>query len=163
MLVAPPPDNGPKRFTFRIRRRGFSFRGSPSLLIGDYLGVWSVTSAGRACTATTSSGGPRPRQQAKIYKALVRERGMDRWPQFKRVAGESGRCARSSSTCTGSRFTEPVGTGPVPVWAGTKPAQIQNLNLNSKKIKKFQKIPKNTLRCDEFNGVKFSQKFVHLV
>ena len=24
-------------------------------------------------------------------------------------------------------------TGPVPVWAGTKPAQIQNLNLNSKK------------------------------
>ena len=24
-------------------------------------------------------------------------------------------------------------TGPVPVWDGTKPAQIQNLNLNSKK------------------------------
>ena len=24
-------------------------------------------------------------------------------------------------------------SGPVPVWAGTKPAQIQNLNLNSKK------------------------------
>ena len=30
-------------------------------------------------------------------------------------------------------FTKPVGTGPgpVPVWAGTKPAQIQNSNLNS--------------------------------
>ena len=24
-------------------------------------------------------------------------------------------------------------SGPVPVWAGTKPVQIQNLNLNSKK------------------------------
>ena len=50
-------------------------------------------------------------------------------------------------------------SGPVPVWAGTKPAQIQNSNLNSKKWK----IPKNTSRCDESNGVKFSQKFVYLV
>ena len=32
-----------------------------------------------------------------------------------------------------------------------------------KKMKNSQKIPKNTSRCDEFNGVKFSQKFVHLV
>ena len=32
-----------------------------------------------------------------------------------------------------------------------------------KKMKNFQKIPKNTSRCDESNGVKFSQKFVHLV
>jgi len=31
------------------------------------------------------------------------------------------------------------------------------------KIKKSQKIPKHTSRCDEYNGVKFSQKFVHLV
>ena len=31
-----------------------------------------------------------------------------------------------------------------------------------KKMKNFQKIPKNTSRCDESNGVKFSQKFVHL-
>jgi len=54
-----------------------------------------------------------------------------------------------------------MGTGPV--WAGIKPAQIQNLNLNLKKVKKFQKIHKNTSRCDESNGVKFSQKFVHLV
>ena len=50
-------------------------------------------------------------------------------------------------------------SGPVPVWAGTKPAQIQNSNLNFKKNEKF---PKNS-RCDESNGVKFSQKFVHLV
>ena len=33
----------------------------------------------------------------------------------------------------GAGFTKPVGTGPVPVWAGIKSAQIQNLNLNSKK------------------------------
>ena len=32
-----------------------------------------------------------------------------------------------------------------------------------KKIKNSQKFPKNTSRCDESNGVKFSQKFVHLV
>jgi len=32
-----------------------------------------------------------------------------------------------------------------------------------KKIKKFLKIPKNISRCDESNGVKFSQKFIHLV
>ena len=44
-----------------------------------------------------------------------------------------------------------------PVWTGIKPIQIQN--LNSKKWK----IPKNTSRCDKSNGVKFSQKFVHLV
>jgi len=46
---------------------------------------------------------------------------------------------------------------------GTKPAQIQNLNLNSKKNEKFPKNPKNTSRCVESNGVKFSQKFVYLV
>ena len=60
-----------------------------------------------------------------------------------------------------SGFTKPVGTGPV--WAGTKPAQIQNLNLNSKKWKILKKIPKNTSRFDKSNGVKFSQKFIHLV
>ena len=54
-------------------------------------------------------------------------------------------------------------SGPVPVWAGTKPTQIQNSNLNSKKMKNSQKNSKNTSRCDESNGVKFSQKFVHLV
>ena len=32
-----------------------------------------------------------------------------------------------------------------------------------KKMKKFQKIPKNTSRCNESNGVEFSQKIVHLV
>ena len=32
-----------------------------------------------------------------------------------------------------------------------------------KKMKNSQKNPKNTSSCDESNGVKFSQKFVHLV
>ena len=61
-----------------------------------------------------------------------------------------------------SGFTKPLKTDPVPVWAGIKPAQIQNSNLNSKN-EKFSKISKNTSICDESNGVKFSQKFVHLV
>ena len=50
-------------------------------------------------------------------------------------------------------------SGLVPVWTGTKPAQIQNSNFNSKKMKNSQKIPKNNSRCDESNGVKFSKKF----
>ena len=54
-------------------------------------------------------------------------------------------------------------SGPVPVSAGIQPSKIQILNLNSKNEKFPKKIPKNTLRCDEYNGVKFSQKFVHLV
>jgi len=50
-------------------------------------------------------------------------------------------------------------SGPVSVLASTEPAQIQNSNLNLKN----KKNSKNTSRCDESNGVKFSQKFVHLV
>ena len=76
------------------------------------------------------------------------------------------RVARVSAVCSSPlpRFRSPAAptqglqTCPVPVWAGTKPAQIQNLNLNLKN----KKIPKNILRCDEYNGVKFSQKIVHL-
>ena len=54
-------------------------------------------------------------------------------------------------------------SGPIPVWSGMKPVQIQNFNFNFKKMKNSQKILKNTSRCDESNGVKFSPKFVHLV
>jgi hypothetical protein len=38
-----PAYKGPRRLTFRIRRRGFTFEGTPSLLISDRYGVWSVT------------------------------------------------------------------------------------------------------------------------
>src|SRR6185312_11238555 len=73
-------------------------------------------------------------------------------------SGRHGRRAglRNRSGLTGYRSNR---SGPVPVWAGTKPAQIQNLNLNSKN----EKFSKNTSRCDVSNGVKFSQKFIHLV
>ena len=60
-------------------------------------------------------------------------------------------------------LTKSVGIGPVSVRAGTKPTQIQNSNLNSKNKKFPKKVTKNTSRCDESNGVKFSKKFVHLV
>ena len=53
--------------------------------------------------------------------------------------------------------------GPVPVSAGTQPVKIQNLNLNLKNEKFSKKIPKNTSSCNESNGIKFYQKFVHLV
>ena len=92
---------------------------------------------------------------------------------IKQEASQPALCCKVSSTepARGTRpgFAQPVGTGPVwpvgpvPVWAGTKPAQIQNLNLNSKKWKISKKNLKNILRCDEFNDVNFSQKFIHLV
>ena len=76
-------------------------------------------------------------------------------------------CVMTKVNLTGGNWSGLTGyrsnrSGPVSVWAGTKPVQIQNLNLNSKN-KKFPKIPKTTSRCDKSNGVKFSQKFVHLV
>ena len=64
-----------------------------------------------------------------------------------RLGALSARARRSGE------FTEPV---------TTKPARIQNSNLNLKIIF-LKKISKNILRCDESNDVKFSQKFVHLV
>ena len=65
----------------------------------------------------------------------------------------------------------------VVVWSGVGNIDFSNKNKvitgqtspNSKfkfefqKIKNFQKISKKTLRCDESNGVKFSEIFVHLV
>ena len=50
-------------------------------------------------------------------------------------------------------------SGPVPVWAGTKPVQIQNLNLNSKKwkiLKKFLKILQGTTNLMVSNFLKNS-------
>ena len=69
-----------------------------------------------------------------------------------------------AGSCPG--FTKPVETGPARFRFGFGLGRYQtgpNSNLNSKKWKIPKKIPKNTLRCDESNGVKFSQKFVHLV
>ncbi|CAN6329498.1 unnamed protein product [Urochloa humidicola] len=89
--IAPPPQNGPKRFAFRIRRRGLTFRGSPSLLISDRLGVWSVTH-GRYIRKTRRHRYFELREDIdplyETYKALVRERGMHGWPEFSPVADE---------------------------------------------------------------------------
>ena len=41
--------------------------------------------------------------------------------------------------------------------------QNSKCKFELKKMKNFQKISKTTSRCDESNGVKFSQKSVHLV
>ena len=72
-------------------------------------------------------------------------------------------------------FAKPVGTGPVwPVTDQTGPARFRfgpvpnwpkfKIQISIQKNEKLpKKIPKNTSRCDESNGVKFSQKFIHLV
>ena len=73
--------------------------------------------------------------------------------------GQGSLTGGSRSGLTGDR---PNRSGPILVRTGTEPAQIQNSNLNSKN-EIFLKISKNTSKCDEFNGVKFSQKFIHLV
>ena len=54
---------------------------------------------------------------------------------------------------------KPVRSGPVPVWAGTKPAQIQNLNLNLKNekfLKKFLKILRGAMNLIVSNFLKNS-------
>ena len=51
-----------------------------------------------------------------------------------------------------------------PVRPGSSLGRYQTGPNSKFKFKfKIRKISKNTLRCDESNGVKFSQKFVHLV
>ena len=92
----------------------------------------------------------------KPYRDLKRAREQKKLSPPTRVPQTIG----NRSGLTGYRSNR---SGPVPVWSGMKPVQIQNLNLNLKKMKNSQKNPKNTSRCDESNGVKFSQKFVHLV
>jgi len=48
----------------------------------------------------------------------------------RKARGDSRSAATSEQ---GSPVGTGAGSGPVPVWAGTKLSQIQNLNLNSKK------------------------------
>ena len=53
-------------------------------------------------------------------------------------------------------FFLPLGTG------GSQQLQFKNFKFDSK-IEKWKKIPKNTSRCVESNGVKKFQILVHLV
>ena len=55
---------------------------------------------------------------------------------------------------------KPVRSGSGLGWYQTGPNS--KFKFEFKKMKNSQKIPKNTPRCDESNGVKFSQKFVRL-
>ena len=73
------------------------------------------------------------------------------------------RVKKTAGNRTGYRGYRSNRPGPVPVPAGSNRAQIQILNLNSKKWKNSKKNLKNTSSCDEFNDVKFFQIFVHLV
>jgi hypothetical protein len=57
-----PAKKGPRRLAFRIRRRGFTFEGSPSLLIINPYGVWSVTRDG-----TSESDYGRPNKYDHIF------------------------------------------------------------------------------------------------
>jgi len=66
-------------------------------------------------------------------------------------------------------LTKPSVTGPVwPVRTGSGLVRYETgpnskLKFEFKKMKNFQKNPKNISRCDESNDVKFSQKIVYLV
>jgi len=73
-----------------------------------------------------------------------------------------------------ARVFLPTGTGPeTAVTGATGPDRFRyrpvanrpnsKFKFELKKMKNSQKIPKNTSRCDESNGVKNFQIFVHLV
>ena len=68
-----------------------------------------------------------------------------------------------------NRWSQPGFTKPVkPVRPGSGLGRYQTgpnskFKFESKNEKFLKKISKNTSRCDESNGVKFSQKFVYLV
>ena len=97
------------------------------------------------------------------------------WPPWRRAQHAPGsarqgpwpgtRPARDQSS---PNRWEPVRFDRLPVRSGSGLGWYQ-IGSNSKfkfKFKKWnilKKIPKNTSRCDESNGIKFSQKFVHLV
>ena len=69
-------------------------------------------------------------------------------------------------TSTRSRHSSPGFTKPVQPGSGLdqyKTGPNSKFKFKFKKMKISQKILKNTSRCNESNGVKFSQKFVHLV
>jgi hypothetical protein len=85
-ITITPAYKGPRRLAFRIRRRGFTFVGSPSLLIIDRYGVWSVTH--RRYIRKTSYHRFRDlnkelRPIIKDDKKLVRRVKINQWPRFK--------------------------------------------------------------------------------
>ena len=70
---------------------------------------------------------------------------MDSWigtPTARETAIYTSRVYKTGGNRSGLTGYRSNRSGPVPVWAGTKPAQIQNLNLNSKN----EKFPKKFLK-----------------
>ena len=108
-------------------------------------------------------GGPRltrsqghPSRRLAVLRRRRRERGerAREGERGERVVGwEQGLPNRGLTRYRSNRF------GPVPVRYQNDP----NSKFKFKKMKNSQKIPKNISRCDESNGVKFSQKLVYLV
>ncbi|CAL4918408.1 unnamed protein product [Urochloa decumbens] len=76
-----PPYKGPRRITFRIRRRWFTFEGCPSLLISDRYGVWSVTHR-RYIHKTRRLRFHDLKKELDPIRIQVRKHKMNRWPQY---------------------------------------------------------------------------------
>ena len=113
-----------------------------------------------------SNSGRRLMQPAEVWVSLWQSRGASKGehsPAGLQAACGIRRVKKTGRNRSGNRSYRSNRPGPVPVPAGFKPAQIQILNLNSKKWKNPQKNLKNTSSWDEFNDVKFFQIFVHLV
>ena len=99
-----------------------------------------------------------------------RERAVESHALLTRWIGERNHTITLSPfLCLGPGFTKPVRFDrlqSVRPGFGFDRYQIgpnSKFKFEFKKMKIFQKISKNTLRCDESNGVNFSQKFVYLV
>jgi len=153
---------GPSR-ALRGWRRGLGFRAFLHWAAAAWRGVVAASSS-------DSGANPTPREwgEAKLGRKQAA------WWRFRikpppplpagccclrrRLAGSARRSLRPCEAIRRVHRTDGNRSG----LTGTKPARIQNSNLNLKIIF-LKKISKNILRCDESNDVKFSQKFVHLV
>ncbi|KAL6643697.1 hypothetical protein ACP70R_018463 [Stipagrostis hirtigluma subsp. patula] len=79
-----PSCGGPRRFLFRIRRQGFSYDGSQSLVISNRFGLWSVghrryirkTRYHRYCLLK-----PQLEPVARDYNSMEEKLRMSRWPE----------------------------------------------------------------------------------
>ena len=72
---------------------------------------------------------PAPRRSLRLL-GVKRKNYIEHTPEPKNYAGDS-----DWESYMSPGFPKPSVTGPVPIWSGMKPVQIQNLNLNSKNEK----------------------------
>lgn len=80
-----PAYKGPRRLAFRIRRRGFTFEGTPSLLISNSYGDWSVTHR-RYIRKTNHQRFHDLKKELdpirRDYRDQVRKVKINQWPQY---------------------------------------------------------------------------------